>query len=247
MGCQDIYLLVPKGILRKLFSIEKKLIVLKFGNWARRNLAVISIFSAGLTKLDSTCLEEPLEKNFLNEKVFSICLDRDQKKFRLLDKISRKDVKISFYVSTRTVWGNFHLKFCLIFNFFSPLSKIFFEQSRWESSPRVVGNLCHQQTYMKTPFWRFRKFVDSKNKTQVRNHVLFLEVCCPTRKKFLFMGPSVGTCQCLTKTALACTKIKMMTHKKVQEVVSFRKKNNFNETKKTKFFKSRIFIAWNRD
>ena len=70
VGCQNRYLLVEKGVLRKLFFIEKKLIVLKFGNWAKKKLGRQLIFFASLRRLDSTCLDEPFEKNFLKREGF---------------------------------------------------------------------------------------------------------------------------------------------------------------------------------
>ena len=141
MGCQNKHLPVPKCLLRKMFFIEKK-ILLKFGNWAKKTWPLAQLVSVGLTKLYSTCLEEPFEKNCLKSKGFflSTCLDREQKNFGLLDKSSGEDVKISFYVSTRTILGNFCLKISKIFKIFWPLSRKFEEQSRGEASRRVVGN-----------------------------------------------------------------------------------------------------------
>ena len=115
-------------------------------------------FFYGKANLDSTCLEEPFEKNFLKRKgFFSTCLDREQNNFVLVDKISRKDVKNSFYFSTITIWGNFFLKACKYSIFFWPLSKNFVEQSRGEASRRFVGNLCQQQRYTKEVLLTFPK------------------------------------------------------------------------------------------
>ena len=132
VGCQNKYLLVPKGLSSQLFSIGKKLIVLKFGNWARRNLAVSSIFFCGFDKAGFHLSGRTIWEEFSSKKkIFpSTYLDREQKKCGFLDKFSHRDVKMLFYVSTRTVWRNFLLKFCIIFNLFSPLSQNFVEQSR---------------------------------------------------------------------------------------------------------------------
>ena len=97
VGCQNNYLLVPKGILRKLFSIERKLIFLKCGSWAKKTWPLAQFFSAVLTKLDSSCLEEPFEKNFLRRKFFpSTCLDREQKNSASWIKFLAKMSKLRF-------------------------------------------------------------------------------------------------------------------------------------------------------
>ena len=84
MGCQNNYLHVPKDIWRKLFFFEKKLIVLKFGNWAKKNLAVSSIFF--LRAWQGWILpvrKNQLKKTFYKEKVFSFNMfGRRTKQFR---------------------------------------------------------------------------------------------------------------------------------------------------------------------
>ena len=74
-----------------------------------------------------------------------------------MDKISRKDVKTSFYESARTIGGFFRLKFCKISIFFWSLSKNSVEQSREEASRRFVGIFCHQQRYTEEALLTFPK------------------------------------------------------------------------------------------
>ena len=137
---------VPMGILGKLFFLEKKQIVLKFGNWAQKTWPLAHfLFSAGLTKLDFTSLKEPFEQKFLRRKGFFF-----QHVWTENKKVSASWITFLanmwnfLYVSTRTIWGNYRLKFYKIFNFLWPFSKTFVEQSREVPSRRVVGNFCQQ-------------------------------------------------------------------------------------------------------
>ena len=61
----------PKEHFKETIFHWKKIIVLKIGNWAEKTWPLAQFFSVGLTKLDSTCLEEPFEKNFRKSKGFS--------------------------------------------------------------------------------------------------------------------------------------------------------------------------------
>ena len=87
----------------------------------------------------------------------STCLDREQNNFGHVDKFSSKDVKTSFYESTRTIGGIFCLKLCKISTFLWSLSKNSVEQSREEASQRFVGNFCHQQRYTEEALLTFPK------------------------------------------------------------------------------------------
>ena len=213
--------------------MKKKLIFLKCANWAKNTWPLAQFFLRFWQNWILPVWKNHLRRTFQKEKVFpSTCLDREQKKFGLLDKISRKDVKISFYVSTRTIWGNFRLKFCFIFNFFSPLSKNFVEESRWEASPRVVGNNCHQQRYTEEALLTFPKVCGFEKQNISQASRSFSRSLLSHSEENCVMGPSVGTRQCLSKTAHVCTETKMMTYKKVQEIVWFRKKTISMKQKK---------------
>ena len=167
VGCQNNYLLVPEGVLRKLFSIEKKNFFSNAEIEQKKTWSLAQFFSAGLTKLDSTSLEEPFEKNFPKRKGFSFNMfGQRTKKFGLLYKISRKDVKTSFYVSTRTIWGSCGLKFCKIFNFFWPISKKFVLNKTGEGHRgELTETFVTSKNVLRMLFRLFWKCVDLKNKT----------------------------------------------------------------------------------
>ena len=80
-----------------------------------------------------------------------------EKTFGLPDNISSKDVKFSFYVSIRTIWGNFCLKFCKISIFFGHWAKLSLnktgERHREDSSETFVSS----KDLLRRPFLTFPK------------------------------------------------------------------------------------------
>ena len=114
---------------------------------------------------------------------------------------------------------------------FGPWAKLFLNKAGERHRGELSENFNTSNDKLKRPFWRFRKFVDSKNKTWVRHRALSLRVCCPTVTEVFVYGTFCRYMPCLAKTALACTK--MFTYKKIEETVWFRKKNSFKETKES--------------
>ena len=151
VGCQKKYLLVPKGISRKLFSNEKKLIVRKFGNWARRNLAVSSIFfcrfdKAGFYLSGRTIWEElSKEKRFFLQHVWT-----ENKKVRPPGQnFSQRCQNIVLPVhknNLRKLSSEVLLNFLLLF--------AIEQEVCWTKKVRGIAEICRKHLSSANLYWR---------------------------------------------------------------------------------------------
>ena len=244
VGCRKKYLLVPKGFLRKPFFIEKKLIVLKIRKLNQESLAVSSICFCGFEEagfyLSRRTIWEKLSKK---QRFFpSTCLDREEKNFGLMGIFSRKDVKISFYVSTRTFWGNFRLKFWKFFNFFGHWAKILLNKAGERHRGELSETFVTSKDILRRPFWRFPKLVDpKKRKVRQASRSFHRSLLSDSNRSFGLWDILSVHAIVLAKSALACTK--MFKYEKVEEMVWFWKiKNNFNGTKKRSLSRVTILL-----
>ena len=174
------------------FSLNENCLLSNSENEQKKTWPLAQFVSVGLTKLDSTCLEEPFEKNCVKWKSFSVfpslCLHREQNSFGLLDKISRKDVKISLYVSTKQFEENFVWNFAKFSISFNQWAKLSLNKTGQRRRKDLSETFLNTKDILRRPFWRFGISADSINKAYGRHHDLSLEVCCPTVTKVFLYG-----------------------------------------------------------
>ena len=244
VGCQNNYLLVPEGNLRKLFSFEKKLVFLKCGNWAKKTWPLAQFFSAGLTKLESTCLEEPFEKNFLKIKGFSFnVFGQRTKKVRppgwnfsqRCQNIVLRVHKNNLRKLSSEVLHNFQILFAIE------------QEFCWTKQARGIAESCRKTLSSAKMYWRGRFDVSEKlliRKTKHKSGItlFFQEFVVPQWKNFRLWDHLSVHASVWQRLHLRALKLKWWRIKKYKKWCDSERKEQFQGNKKKQSLSRATFL-----
>ena len=147
-------------------------------------------------------------------------------------------------MSTRTIWGSCGLKFCKIFNFFWPISKKFVLNKTGEGHRReLTETFVIRKDILRGPFWRFRNFVDSKNKKHKSGVTFFFYKFVVLQwKNFCLWDLLPVHASVWQRLHLRAINLKWWPIKKYKKWCDFEKKEQFQWNRKTKFVKTHILL-----